>query len=54
MPFSSEIWERNGDNFGKNRYNFGRNSNNFRSYSNKWGRNFIRKSAKNAPKSAYF
>lgn len=54
MPFSSEIWERNSNNFGKNGYNFGRNSNNFGSYANKWVRNFSRKSAKNAPKSAYF
>lgn len=47
MPFSSEIWERNGNNFRKNGYNFGRNSNNFGSYANKWGRNFARKTAKN-------
>ena len=45
--FSSEVWVRNGDNFGKNGYNFGKNGYNFGSYCNKWGRNFGRKTVKN-------
>lgn len=34
MPFSSELWERNGNNFRKNVLYFGRNK-------NYWGRNAV-------------
>ena len=54
MPFNSEVWERNSNNFRKNVNYFGRNSNNFGRYKDKWVRNFARKTAENAPKSACF
>ena len=54
MPFNSELWERNGNNFRKNVLNFGRNSNNFGRYKDKWVRNFARKTAENTLKSACF
>ncbi len=54
MPLNSELWGRNGNNFRKNVLNFGRNSNNFGRYKDKWVRNFARKTAENAPKSACF
>ena len=54
MPLNSEVWERNSNNFRKNVNYFGRNSNNFGRYKDKWVRNFARKIAKNAQKSACF
>ncbi len=54
MPFSSELWERNSNNFRKNVLYFGRNKNNFGIYADKLRMNFARKSTKNTPKSACF
>lgn len=54
MPLNSELWERNSNNFGKNVLNFGKNCNNFGRYKDKWVRNFARKTAEIAPKSACF
>ena len=54
MPFNSELWVRNSNNFRKNVLNFRKNCNNFGRYMDKWVRNFARKTAENAPKSACF
>lgn len=54
MPFNSELWVRNSNNFRKNVLIFRRNKNKFGKNSYKWVRNFARKTAKNAPKSACF
>ena len=54
MPFNSELWVRNSNNFRKNVLFFGRNGNNFGRNKDKWVRNFGRKLAKNTPKSASF
>ena len=54
IPFNSELWVRNSNNFRKNVLIFRRNGNNFGRNKDKWVRNFDRKTVKNAPKSALF
>lgn len=50
MPFNSELWVRNSNNFRKNVVIFRRNKNKFGKNSHKWVRNFDRKTAKNTLK----